>query len=721
MPVALVGQQVVVDPDGRRSRPPRHARTASRSSGQPVRWTQNAAPNACQVASSPVSYGRAVRTAPSGPAHAVDPARRSRPRCATRSSPGTTRTGRAPRLPGDRDPYAVLVSEPMAQQTQAARAAEAWTRWMDALPDGRALAGGGARADVLRAWAGLGYNRRAINLQRAAQVDRRRARRPGARRPSTASRRLPGRRAVHRPGRRRDRLRAARRGGRHERPAGPRAGRRRRAPRRSGRATCRRSPTRVVPAGPARRLDARADGPRRHGLPARVAPRCAACPARPVPVRGGERRRSGRGARGRPRGRARAAVPFPSTTRWLRGRIVDRLRAADGSRLGRLRRPDRRPRRSGRSRRRSRRCTRRASSSWRPASRCARGCRSADQRRPSGEYGYADAGVTRDRVSDPPPSPCPPTTPACSRPTLPELVRRWAATKARAPMTAEAMTGADRRAQALGVPGGRLMEHAGTAVAAAVRAVGEDQGRLATGRSSSCVARATTAVTVWSPHAGSPGCGLPVVAVLVPAEPARHPRRGPELGPSGRRADGDPHSRPGRPRRGHPRPGDGAGQRGGRRAARHRRPRRLREPSGRRRAHRTAREAGVPVVAVDTPTAVDLTSGEPSDPAVRADLTITFHRPKTGCSRSAEPRWPAASSSPRSGSLRRPIVADGQPPAGARSSWCRLAVVGVLLGRPGPAFSRPTSSGSSSRPRCSSGSSWSARRSSSGASCARPA
>ena len=43
-----------------------------------------------------------------------------------------------------------------------------------------------------------------------------------------------------------------------------------------------------------------------------------------------------------------------------------------------------------------------------------------------------------------------------------------------------------------------------------------------------------------------------------------------------------------------------------------------------------ARAAMVPVLAVDTPTAVDLSSGEPSDPAVRADLTITFHRPKTG-------------------------------------------------------------------------------------------
>ena len=43
-----------------------------------------------------------------------------------------------------------------------------------------------------------------------------------------------------------------------------------------------------------------------------------------------------------------------------------------------------------------------------------------------------------------------------------------------------------------------------------------------------------------------------------------------------------------------------------------------------------ARAVMVPVLAVDTPTAVDLSSGQPSDPAVRADLTITFHRPKTG-------------------------------------------------------------------------------------------
>ncbi len=43
-----------------------------------------------------------------------------------------------------------------------------------------------------------------------------------------------------------------------------------------------------------------------------------------------------------------------------------------------------------------------------------------------------------------------------------------------------------------------------------------------------------------------------------------------------------------------------------------------------------AHASGVPVLAVDTPTSVDLSSGVPSDPVVQADTTITFHRPKTG-------------------------------------------------------------------------------------------
>lgn len=43
-----------------------------------------------------------------------------------------------------------------------------------------------------------------------------------------------------------------------------------------------------------------------------------------------------------------------------------------------------------------------------------------------------------------------------------------------------------------------------------------------------------------------------------------------------------------------------------------------------------ARTLTVPVLAIDAPTAVDLTSGAASDPVVRADVTVTFHRPKEG-------------------------------------------------------------------------------------------
>ena len=66
-----------------------------------------------------------------------------------------------------RDPYAVLVSEAMAQQTQAARAAEAWERFMVRFPTVEVLASA-SLADVLREWQGLGYDRRARNLWRAA-------------------------------------------------------------------------------------------------------------------------------------------------------------------------------------------------------------------------------------------------------------------------------------------------------------------------------------------------------------------------------------------------------------------------------------------------------------------------------------------------------------------------------------------------------------------------
>jgi A/G-specific adenine glycosylase len=66
-----------------------------------------------------------------------------------------------------RDPWAVLVSEVMAQQTQAARAAVAWERFIARFPMPAALADS-SPADVIRAWHGLGYNRRAVALRNAA-------------------------------------------------------------------------------------------------------------------------------------------------------------------------------------------------------------------------------------------------------------------------------------------------------------------------------------------------------------------------------------------------------------------------------------------------------------------------------------------------------------------------------------------------------------------------
>jgi A/G-specific adenine glycosylase len=68
-----------------------------------------------------------------------------------------------------RDPYRVLVAEVLAQQTQAARAAAAWPRFLERFPDTAALAAA-APAEVLRAWQGLGYNRRALALRRTAQA-----------------------------------------------------------------------------------------------------------------------------------------------------------------------------------------------------------------------------------------------------------------------------------------------------------------------------------------------------------------------------------------------------------------------------------------------------------------------------------------------------------------------------------------------------------------------
>jgi len=68
-----------------------------------------------------------------------------------------------------RDPYAVLVSEVMLQQTQVARVVPRYLEWLERWPTAASLAAA-PRAAVIRAWQGLGYNRRGVNLHRAAQA-----------------------------------------------------------------------------------------------------------------------------------------------------------------------------------------------------------------------------------------------------------------------------------------------------------------------------------------------------------------------------------------------------------------------------------------------------------------------------------------------------------------------------------------------------------------------
>jgi A/G-specific adenine glycosylase len=67
-----------------------------------------------------------------------------------------------------RDPYAILVSEVMLQQTQVERVIPRYLEWLERWPSVAALADAAA-ADVIRAWQGLGYNRRGLNLHRAAR------------------------------------------------------------------------------------------------------------------------------------------------------------------------------------------------------------------------------------------------------------------------------------------------------------------------------------------------------------------------------------------------------------------------------------------------------------------------------------------------------------------------------------------------------------------------
>jgi A/G-specific adenine glycosylase len=66
------------------------------------------------------------------------------------------------------DPYAILVSEVMLQQTQVDRVVPRYLAWLERWPTVEALAGASA-ADVIREWQGLGYNRRGVALHRTAR------------------------------------------------------------------------------------------------------------------------------------------------------------------------------------------------------------------------------------------------------------------------------------------------------------------------------------------------------------------------------------------------------------------------------------------------------------------------------------------------------------------------------------------------------------------------
>ncbi len=229
------------------------------------------------------------------------------------------------------DPWAILVSEVIAQQTQAARAAEAWTRFMAQFPTPADLAGA-SPATVIRAWRGLGYNRRAVALRSAAI---RIVEDHGGRVPDDldALQALPGigpytARAV---------LTFA-----FDRPVAPLD------------TNIRRVLDRALGPNPTapRALQSAADGfvPSRasaawsHALmdigatlcgPREI--RCDACPIQRWCRTASGESMSARGARGA-RGdqcvgsARRSSPPFASTTRWLRGRILDRLRdAPDGA------------------------------------------------------------------------------------------------------------------------------------------------------------------------------------------------------------------------------------------------------------------------------------------------------------------------------------------------------------------------------------------------------
>lgn len=226
-----------------------------------------------------------------------------------------------------KDPYAILVLEAMAQQTQAARAADRWERFMARFPTVEVLAVA-SPADVLREWQGLGYDRRGLNLWRAAGVI---VTEHGGKVPSdlAALEALPG--------------------------VGPYTARAVAAiafgaPVGAVDTNVRRVLSRIVvgatpvgEAASARAFQALADAAVPVGRSAAwthalmdlgatvcraASADCSTCPAAFWCAFA----TSGASVRRAPRTRtAERATPFASTNRWLRGRILDRLRAADAS------------------------------------------------------------------------------------------------------------------------------------------------------------------------------------------------------------------------------------------------------------------------------------------------------------------------------------------------------------------------------------------------------
>jgi hydroxyethylthiazole kinase-like uncharacterized protein yjeF len=216
--------------------------------------------------------------------------------------------------------------------------------------------------------------------------------------------------------------------------------------------------------------------------------------------------------------------------------------------------------------------------------------------------------------------------------TLDGLTAHWATYAARRPMTAEEMKGADRRAQRLGVSGRELMEQAGTAVAAAARALLNSTDRPSSGQVLILAGPGNNGGDAFVAARRLADANVRSYVVLVSA--ASRPGT-PDAAANWDRLDGVSSVQRMHAASGH----DvaillngieraalvidgllGTGTRGT-----------LREPIWQAvDLCLAARKHGVPILAIDTPTALDLTSGEPSEPNVHADLTVTFHRPKDG-------------------------------------------------------------------------------------------